>query len=410
MAKKRTLHILTVNSGSSSVKFALYAMEERETRLFSGSMERIGLQAGTFQVHDANGTAIIDDACELPDHAAAFTHLFARLRRAAPERELDAVGHRLVQGGAAHRQPQVVTPALIATLRTLIPLAPDHLPHELQAMHAVSRQYPDLPQVACFDTAFHRQMPAVAQIYPLPRTLGQQGVIRFGFHGLSYEYIMCELTALAGADVAQGRIIIAHLGNGASMAAIQHGKSMETSMGFTPTGGLVMSTRPGDLDPGVMLYLLQEQGMSPAAVNHLLNQQSGLLGVSGISSDMKELLDHEQKNEHAAQAIELFCYQAKKYLGAFTALLGGLDTLIFTAGIGEQAPEIRRRICDGLAFLGITVAAEPNAANAPIISPPANPVTIRVMKTDEELMIARHTYRLMTSMEEKNEQHGQQAA
>ena len=405
MASERTLHILTINSGSSSVKFALYAMGEREPLLFAGSMERIGLPAGSFQAQDADGANLVDECRDLPDHATALSRLFSWLRQAAPDREIDAVGHRIVQGGVAHRQPQVLTPELIATLRTLIPLAPDHLPHELQAIRAVCRLNPALPQVACFDTAFHRRMPTVAQTYALPRIFRQQGVIRFGFHGLSYEYIMCELRTLAGADVANGHIVIAHLGNGASMAAVHHGKSIETTMGFTPMGGLVMSTRPGDLDPGVVLYLLQEQGMSPAVVNHLLNQQSGLLGVSGVSSDMKDLLDKARDNPQAAEAIDLFCYHAKKYLGALTAALGGIDTLIFTGGIGEQAPEIRRRICEGLAFLGIEVDAERNAANAPIISSPSGPVTTRVMKTDEELMIARHTYRLVAKT-----QRGQQAA
>jgi acetate kinase len=257
-------------------------------------------------------------------------------------------------------------------------------------VQAVSRLFPDLPQVACFDTAFHRRMPATAQTLPLPRHLREEGVIRYGFHGLSYEYIIAELRKEAGDAVADGRVIVAHLGSGASMAAIQGGRSVDTTMGMTPAGGLAMSTRSGDLDPGVLVYLLETKGMRPSAVNDLVNHQAGLVAVSGTTGDMKDLLAREATDPHAAEAVELFCYQAKKTLGGLAAALGGLDTLVFTGGIGENAPDVRRRIAAGLGFIGVRVDTARNDASAAVISCDDAPVTVRVMKTNEELMIARH--------------------
>jgi acetate kinase len=276
-------------------------------------------------------------------------------------------------------------------LNELVPLAPDHLPNEITGIMAINKTYPGLTQVACFDTAFHRQLPLRAKMYPLPRRLFQEGIMRYGFHGLSYEYIMQELMTVAGEKVARGRIIIAHLGSGASMAAVKDGKSMDTTMGFTPTGGLMMGTRSGDLDPGILIYLLDEKGLSPNSLNEMLNTYSGLLGVSGRGSDMKFLLDNETKSSDIAEAIYLFCYQAKKFLGALCTALGGLDTLIFTGGIGENSPAIRKRICDDMTFLNIYLDPIKNESNKPIISFDGVPTTIRVMKTNEELMIARHT-------------------
>ena len=275
-----------------------------------------------------------------------------------------------------------------------MPIAPDHLPQSIQAMQAAVKAYPNLPQVACFDTAFHRHMPRIAQLYPLPRHFADEGVIRYGFHGLSYEYIMQELRAMAPQE-AEGRVLIAHLGNGASMAAVRGGIGIDTTMGFTPAGGLMMGTRTGDLDPGVLLYLLAERGMTPAALNELVNRQAGLLGVSGISADMRDLLERESADGHAAEAVALFCYQAKKYLGALAAVLGGLDTLVFTGGIGEHAASVRLRICEGLEFLGIRIDPRRNEAHAPVISREGSSATVRVMQTDEDLMIARHTRELM---------------
>jgi acetate kinase len=389
------MRILTMNSGSSSVKVDLYEMRGAEQLVLSGSMGRIGLRGGTFQISDASGKRLVDEHTDLPDHGAALKRLFAWLETHEPGHSLDAVGHRVVHGGPHYNQPHRITPALIAELKELVHLAPDHLPHEVKAIEATRHAYPDLTQVACFDTAFHRHMPKLAQMYALPRHYWHEGLVRYGFHGLSYEYILQELRKEAGEEAANGRVIIAHLGNGASMTAVQHGKSMDTTMGFTPAGGLVMSTRSGDLDPGVLIYLLEEKNLRPAGLNDLVNQQAGLLGVSGISSDMEDLLDKEASEPHAREAVDLFCYQASKHLGALAAVLGGLDTLIFTAGIGENSPAVRQRICQNMSFLGIHLDARRNAANAAIISREGGPVTVRVMGTDEDLMIARHTSALI---------------
>jgi acetate kinase len=348
----------------------------------------------------AEGECLVEQHESLRDHDAALRRLMEWLQGYAPDHSIDGAGHRLVHGGASHRKPQLITSQLIADLNDLVPLAPDHLPHELKAIQALKKSYPELKQVACFDTAFHRNMPHLAQIYPLPRHLQNEGIIRYGFHGLSYEYIVSALKAEAGDEEANGRVIIAHLGNGASMAAVREGKSVDTTMGLTPTGGLVMGTRSGDLDPGVVLYLLEEEHMRPEMVNHILNQQAGLLGISSLTSDMKVLLEKEQDNPAAAEAISLFCYQAKKFLGAFAAILGGLDTLIFTGGIGQNAPSIRWRICQDMEFLGIQLEAGLNASNAAIISQKDRPVTVRVMQTDEELMIARHTRKVIQQQKE----------
>jgi acetate kinase len=395
------LRILTINSGSSSLKVAVYHMGQAETRVLSGNIERIGLRASLFDIKDAQGKTIIEEHRDLSDHDAALKTFFDWLQNHASGQDLDAVGHRVVHGGPKHKQPQLITPELLDALREAMPLAPDHLPHELKAIRWVGRSYPNLKQAACFDTSFHRHMPQLAQIYALPRHFQHEGLIRYGFHGLSYEYIMQELKAEAGPETANGRVIVAHLGNGASMAAVRGGMSVDTTMGFTPTGGLVMSTRSGDLDPGVLLYLLEEKRMRPGSVNDLLNEHAGLLGVSGTSSDMKDLLSEESDNAHAAQAVDLFCYQAKKFLGALAAALGGLDTLVFTGGIGENAPVIRWRICEGLEFLGIHLDASRNDAGARIISREDSPTVVCVMKTDEELMIARHTYALISELDDK---------
>lgn len=392
---QNVIRILTINSGSSSVKVGLYEMGGSEGLVLSGSIERIGLRASVFRIRDSSGKPLIDEHADLPDHEAALKSLFAWLEDHEPGQSLNAVGHRVVHGGPKYNRPHLITSALMAELKELVHLAPDHLPHEIKAIQATSRSYPDLPQVACFDTAFHRHMPKLAQIYALPRHYQHQGLVRYGFHGLSYEHILQELRREAGEEAAGGRVIIAHLGNGASMAAVRHGKSVDTTMGFTPAGGLVMSTRSGDLDPGVLIYLLEEKGLRPSGLNELVNRQAGLLGVSGISSDMKDLLDKEEGDAHAREAIDLFCYQASKHLGALTAVLGGLDTLVFTGGIGENSPAVRQRICQNMSFLGIHLDAQRNAASAAVISGEDDPVTVRVMGTDEDLMIARHTYTLI---------------
>jgi len=302
---------------------------------------------------------------------------------------LTAVGHRVVHGGPKYCKPQRVTTEMVEELHQLSPFDPEHLPEEILLTGAFHRRFPDLPQVACFDTAFHHDLPRVAQMLPIPRRYEAQGVRRYGFHGLSYQFLLGELALRSGAEAAEGRVILAHLGNGASLAAVRHGKSVDTSMSFTPTAGVPMSTRSGDLDPGLVWYLSRTEKMSAKQFNAMANFQSGLLGISETSSDMRDLLEHEAQDVRAAEAVALFCYQAKKWVGAFAAALGGVDIVVFAGGIGENAPTVRARICDGLGFLGIELDDERNAANECVISTAASRVQVHMIRTDEELMIAK---------------------
>ncbi len=386
--------ILAINSGSSSLKVALYDIDESERLLVAIEVRRIGIPGGRIRASDAQGKTLFDREVNLPDHVAALNAVLQWLR--GESHEIHAVGHRVVHGGPRYSAPQLITDAVISALRELIPIDPDHMPQAIAAIETVRREHPSLIQVACFDTAFHRQMPRVAQVCPLPVEFYDDGVLRYGFHGLSYEYVFSELRRLDG-ELADGRVVIAHLGNGASMAALCQGKSVDTSMGFTPTAGLLMGTRSGDIDPGVLLYLIEEKKMTAKAVNHLLNKTSGLLGVSGSSEDMQDLLERSKSDSRAALAIELFCRRVKKYLGAYAAVLGGLDAVVFTAGIGEHAPEVRERICSGLQFMGVHLDPASNLNTAPVISSKSSQVKVRVIKTNEELMIARHTANLMAS-------------
>ncbi len=386
--------ILTINTGSSSLKAALYEMGEQVLPKLSAEVSRLGVHDSRLQVTDANGATLLDQHNDLPNHQAAFQSLFDWLAQHDAEQGLAAVGHRIVHGGPRYREPQIATPELLAALQTLTPLDLDHMPQALAGIEFVKRRYPNLPQVVCFDTAFHRALPKVARTYALPRSLYDEGIQRFGYHGLSYEYIIEQSRVLDGA-AADGRVIVAHLGNGASMAALRGGQSVDTSMGFTPAEGLVMGTRAGDLDPLLLLYLIEEKKMAPAAVKTLLNQQAGLLGVSGTSADMRDLLAREATDPRAAEAIGLFCYRAKKYVGAYAAALGGVEILVFTGGMGERAAAVRARICDGLEFLGIKLDAISNRANAPVISSDESRVKVRVIKANEDLMIARHTSKVV---------------
>ncbi len=355
-------------------------------------IERIGLSESRAHARDGQGATLVEAQPDARNHQAAMRWLVDWLATIMSPDARVGVGHRIVHGGSDYFAPQRITPALRDTLTRLIPFAPEHLPAELAVIAEMQAAAPTTPQVACFDTAFHRDKPRVAQLYGLPWELTQQGILRYGFHGLSYEYVLSELARLAGGEVAAGRVVIAHLGNGASMAAIAGGHSLDCTMGFSPLSGLVMSTRTGSIDPGVLLYLLEEKQMSPAALRELVSAKAGLLGVSGASPDMRDLLAAESRgDERAALAIALFCYEAKKALGGLVAVLGGLDTLIFTGGIGERAASIRQRICADMTHLGIALDAQRNNTHAPVISADASHVSVRVIPTNEEVMIARHT-------------------
>ncbi len=390
----QTSHILTLNGGSSSIKFALYQAGEQPVKTLAGKVERIGFGDARLDFHDSRDGRHGSQPLAGADHASVAQALMNWLEAQLGSEQLSAAGHRVVHG-MAHAGPERITPALLDELRQSAPFAPEHLPREIELIEVVAKGHPHLPQVACFDTAFHQAMPRVAQLLPLPRDLDAKGVRRYGFHGLSYAFLLEELARLGDPAATHGRVILAHLGNGASMAAVKDGQSVDTSMGFTPASGLVMGTRAGDLDPGLVSFLAQTQGLTPAQFGDMANRRSGLLGISETSSDMRDLLAREPADVRAAEAVALFCQQAKKCIGSFAAVLGGLDTLVFSGGIGENAAPVRTRICENLRFLGIEVDELTNAAHAPVISKAGSPVTVRVMRTDEEAMIARATSRLL---------------
>ncbi len=393
--KPTPTHVLTVNGGSSSIKFALFAADSSMERLLNGKIERIGTSSARMSVKGKAQTDTFSRSVSAPDHNAAVNVLMDWLEDRIGRGELAGVGHRVVHGGPRYTEPQRITPQMVEDLHQLEPFDPEHLPEEIQLTEAFFRRFPDLPQVACFDTTFHRDLPRVAHLLPIPRRFDARGVHRYGFHGLSYAYLMEELARAAGPEVAHGRVILAHLGNGASLAAVRDGKPVDTSMAFTPTAGIPMSTRSGDLDPGLVWYLNRVEGLNSRQFNKMVNFESGLLGISETSSDMSDLLERESKDIRAAEAIAVFCYQVKKWIGAFAAALGGLDTLIFAGGIGENAPAVRLRSCEGLGFLGIEIDGARNAAGAAVISAEGTHVTVRVMHTDEEWMIAATVCRIL---------------
>jgi acetate kinase len=387
--------ILCVNAGSSSLKFALYQIGDgKEIALAQGAVERSGRDAHLW----------INSAQQRIEKA--FRNLISpleALHQATSELDRltlphpDGVGHRIVHGGPNHITPARISDVLVQELRDLIPFAPLHLPEEIAGIEAVNSRFPNTPQVACFDTAFHRSMPEVAERFSLPRTLWEEGIRRYGFHGISYEYIMQVL----GRDL-PAQVIIAHLGNGASMAAIKDGRPLDTTMGFTPTGGFMMGTRSGDLDPGVLLYLLQQKHLDAEHLERLVNDEAGLLGVSSITSDLKTLLERRAVDHGAAMAVDMFCYQLRKHIGALSAVLGGLDLLVFTGGIGERAAAVRWEVCRGLEYLGITLDPGRNDATADTISADDSPCRVRAIPTNEDLMIARHTYKLIFSSQNES--------
>ena len=382
--------ILCLNGGSSSLKFALFRSDhEPEVLLTRGAAERIGIDGGHLWIRGVDGELLLERQQQFPDHRVAVQTAFTaldELRFAPPV----AVGHRLVHGGWEYSVPARVDAKLLATLRQLVPFAPLHLPSEIQVIEAVSAHFPDLPQVACFDTAFHRSMPELAQRFPLPRAFWDEGVRRYGFHGLSYEYIVEQL-----GSAGHGRVIIAHLGNGASLAAVRNGQPCDTTMGFTPTGGFMMGTRTGDLDPGILVHLLNQRGYNGDQIEQLVNRESGLLGVSGLSPDMRTLLENRESDPHAAQAVDMFCYLLRKHIGALAAVLGGLDILVFTGGIGERAAQVRWQVCHSLAHLGVRLDRQQNDRHGDTISTATSACTVRVIPTNEDLIIARHTRELI---------------
>jgi acetate kinase len=385
--------ILTINGGSSSIKFALYAAVRPLKRGLYGTVDRIGLSGTNLMFHDTDGKPQACLKLIAADHKSAANSLLDWLETQPDFASVKAVGHRVVHG-MKHTAPEIVSQQLLDELHRISPYDPDHLPREIELIEAFRQRHPKLPQVACFDTAFHRAMPRVAKLLPIPRRFDAKGIQRYGFHGLSYAYLMEELARLGDPAATSGRVILAHLGNGASLAAVRDGRSIDTSMGFTPTAGLLMSTRSGDLDPGLAPYLERTEKMTTPQFYKMVNHESGLLGISETSSDMRDLLSQEASDVRAAEAVALFCYQAKKWIGSFAAALGGLDTLVFAGGIGENAPIIRTRICEGLAFLGIELNELRNAETAGVISEAASRVMVRVIRTDEELMIARSMWRV----------------
>ncbi|MEO7710566.1 MAG: acetate/propionate family kinase [Caldimonas sp.] len=387
------MNVLTLNAGSSSIKFALYRQEPALRILLRGEVDRIGRADAAIEV-EVSDAAACDGQVRAPhlvlgggfDTAAAA--LLAWLETQPAFGRVAGAGHRVVHG-MQHSEPESVGDALLEGLRRLMPEDPDHLPGEIRLIELLRQRHPQMPQIACFDTAFHHDMPRVAQMLSIPRRYEREGLRRYGFHGLSYAFLMEELARIAGTEAAQGRVILAHLGGGASLAAVHAGSCIDTSMGFTPTAGLPMATRSGDLDPGIAAHLARTEGMRAQPFYDLANHESGLLGISETSGDMRDLLAAEASDVRAAEAVAYFCYQTKKWIGAYAAALGGVDTLVFAGGIGEHAAPVRDRICEGLGFLGIELDAQRNALHAPLISADGSRVGVRVMHTDEELMIAR---------------------
>lgn len=382
--------ILAINGGSSSIKFALFEVAYSLNRIFAGSIERIGLSDTAFRVEGLSPADTFVWPLEAQSHADAVDTLMGWLEKRCGDDRLKAAGHRVVHGGPNYHGPQRISGEIIEELRQLSPFAPEHLPEEILLIQALQSRFPDLPQVVCFDTAFHHDLPRVARLLPIPRRYEARGVRRYGFHGLSYEFLMRELARVAGPEAAQGRVVLAHLGSGASLAAVHNGKSLDTSMSFTPAAGVPMGTRSGDLDPGLPWYLSRIDQLDAKQFHEMVNAKSGMLGMSETSSNMRQLLEAENGDIRAAEAIAVFCYQVKKWIGAMAAALGGLDTLVFAGGIGENAPVIRTRICEGLGFLGIEIDEKQNATNKGVISTNSNRVCVRVIHTDEQWMVA-HT-------------------
>jgi acetate kinase len=400
--------ILTINGGSSSIRFALFEIDEasgarkpgarqpgarKPERLLDGKVERIGTPEAAMTLQRA-GQRASEAKIDAAKPESAVDALAARLQQEWPDTGLQGIGHRVVHG-MQHMDPQRVTPELLAELKQLESYDPEHLPREIHLIEIMQQRYPHAPQAVCFDTAFHRNMPQVARRLAIPRKYFDHGVQRYGFHGLSYTYLLAELGRLGDPAASRGRVILAHLGGGASLAAVRDGQSIDTSMAFTPTAGLVMSTRSGDLDPGVLTYLLRAERFSAQQLQTLVNHQSGLIGIAESSGDVQDLLKRESSDVRAREALDIFCYQAKKWIGSFAAALGGLDTLVFAGGIGENSAVIRERICAGLDHLGVQIDPHRNEKHDAVISAPRAAATVRVIRTDEESVIADATARVL---------------
>jgi acetate kinase len=366
-------YILTLNVGSSSLKYAIFAWNGTLDKVFEYSLPR-------------------------SDDVNAIDAVLDKVNEITAGGRLVSIGHRIVHGGPKLMTPQLIDDHVMAELKRVTALAPEHLEAEIQLIEDVTKRMPSVQQVACFDTSFHRALPQVARLLPIPRQYERAGIHRYGFHGLSYEYLQAELSRLGEAAITKGRVILAHLGNGASLAALRDGQCIDTSMAFTPAAGLVMSTRAGDIDAGLIAHLVSTEAMTATQLSQFINHECGLLGVSETSGDIQQLLAIEATDTRAGEAVDLFCYQTKKWIGAFSATLGGLDALVFTGGIGEHNATIRTRICAGLDYLGLDIDAERNAKHAAIISTDKSRVTVRVIKTDEQTMIARHTAELLTQL------------
>jgi acetate kinase len=386
--------VLAINGGSSSIKFALYEMAATPALLLSGEIAGIDTDNPTFGFKDLAGNKEESITIKASDHSLAARYLIDWLESRPVFASIKAIGHRIVQG-MNHTEPELITPALLSELHDISAYDPEHLPDEIKLIEVFRKKFPDLPQVACFDTSFHTAMPPVAKLLPVPRRYYAKGIHRYGFHGLSYAYLMEELERQAGSEVARGKVILAHLGSGASLAAVKNGTCLDTTMGFTPASGLPMGTRTGDLDPGVAWYLMQSEKLTPRQFSQLINHQSGLLGISETSGDMKELIKIEGVDKRAAEAVELFCYQTGKWIGSFAAVLGGLDTLVFSGGIGEHSAVVRQRVCNMLQFLGVELDEGRNLKNDAIISTESGKVSVRVINTNEELMIAKLVNRVL---------------
>lgn len=387
MTEKQNFYILSINCGSSSLKFSLFQFGSLLSEC-NGNVDAIGSTGSRLSICK-EGKVILQQSAGFKNLDEAVKAVISWLKKSEYKSSLRAIGHRLVQGGPDHREPELITDELIKNLQAFVYLAPNHLPDEIRTIKTFGRAFPGLLQVACFDTAFHRNMPDEAKYYPLPAKYREQGLLHYGFHGLSYEYVMKQLKA-DGALVKAQKTIIAHLGNGASMAAVKNGTCIEATMGLSPIGGLVMSTRSGDLDPGVFLFLLKQGKLTATQLDKLLSNDSGLKAIAG-KSDVQQLLQLEAKDPKARAAITVFCYQARKFIGSLTAAMGGLDLLVFTGGIGENSATIRERICLELDFLGIQVEKKSNYDNKENISSASSRVKVLVMKTNEEAIIAQHT-------------------